>query len=100
MGHGGSKAHRFTLADSDNVFLAQFVDSVELVLPLAKRDVCVHHHPGARHKGPKYLAPNIAPIPGSNDDMEWLAMFETDFDAPLSKPTWRSSSIFDNCFFS
>ena len=51
MGHGGSEAHRFTLLRSENVFLALFVDSVELVLPLAKRDVCVHHHPGTRVQG-------------------------------------------------
>ena len=48
MGHGGSEAHRFTLLHSDNVFLSLFVDSVELVLRLAKRDICVHHHPDTR----------------------------------------------------
>ena len=46
MGHGGAEAHRYTLLRSDNVFLALFIDSIELLLPVAKRDVRVHHHPG------------------------------------------------------
>ena len=48
MGHGGAEAHRCTLLPLDNVFLALFIDSIELVLPLAKRDVRVHHHPSTR----------------------------------------------------